>query len=71
MEYVIRLTADCPCFDPELLDMTIDEMKDDMYYKDMMKDSFADGLALEIMIFSALIIAWTESDHSFEREHVT
>lgn len=70
-EYVIRLTADCPCFDAELLDQAIDEMKQDTDYMGMLTESFADGLDLEIMKFTALEKAWRESKHSFEREHVT
>ena len=70
-EYVIRLTADCPCFDAELLDMALSEMDEDTDYMGMMSESFADGLDLEIMKFSALEKSWKEANHSFEREHVT
>ncbi|MBR0146355.1 MAG: glycosyltransferase family protein [Eubacterium sp.] len=70
-EYVIRLTADCPCFDAELLDLAIEGMNPDTDYLGMLSESFADGLDLEIMRFSALERAWKEARHSFEREHVT
>ena len=70
-EYVVRLTADCPCFDAELLDAALREMEADADYMGMTSESFADGLDLEIMKFSALERAWKEADHSFEREHVT
>ncbi len=70
-EYVIRLTADCPCFDAELLDQAISEMKYNTDYMGMLSESFADGLDLEIMKYSALEKAWKEAVHSFEREHVT
>ena len=70
-EYVIRLTADCPCFDAELLDSAISIMKEETDYCGMMSHSVADGLGCEIMKFSALKKAWKEADHSFEREHVT
>lgn len=70
-EYVIRLTADCPCFDAGLLDKAISELKPDSDYMAMTSESFADGLDLEIMKFSALEKAWKEAVHSFEREHVT
>ena len=70
-EYVIRLTADCPCFDAELLDLAITEMKEDSDYMGMISESFADGLDLEIIRFAALERAWREANHSFEREHVT
>ena len=70
-EYVIRLTADCPCFDAQLLDQAISQMENDTDYMGMISESFADGLDLEIIRFSALEKAWREAVHSFEREHVT
>ena len=70
-EYVIRLTADCPCFDAELLDQAISEMDENSDYMAMTSESFADGLDLEIMKYTALEKAWREAEHSFEREHVT
>ena len=70
-DYVIRLTADCPCFDAGLLDMAIESMDPETDYLAMVSESFADGLDLEIIRFSALKTAWKESVHSFEREHVT
>lgn len=70
-EYVIRLTADCPCFDAELLDMAIEQMESSTDYCAMMSETFADGLDLEIIKFKALEKAWKEAKHSYEREHVT
>ena len=70
-DYVIRLTADCPCFDAELLDAAILGMHECTDYCGMTSESFADGLDLEIMKFSVLERAWKEAVHSFEREHVT
>ena len=70
-DYVIRLTADCPCFDADLLDNAISEMDEETDYCGMTSESFADGLDLEIMKFSALEKSWKEANHSFEREHVT
>lgn len=70
-EYVIRLTADCPCFDAELLDLALSGMEDSTDYCGMTSESFADGLDLEVVKYSALERAWKEAIHSFEREHVT
>ena len=70
-DYVIRLTADCPCFDADLLDQAIAGMDIDADYRAMTSETFADGLDLEIIRFSALEKAWREAVHSFEREHVT
>lgn len=70
-EYVIRLTADCPCFDAGLLDEAIRELKPDTDYCAMLSETFADGLDLEIMKYEALKLAWKESNMSHQREHVT
>ena len=70
-EYVIRLTADCPGFDADLLDMALSEMDEDTDYMGMLSESFADGLDLEIIKYTALEKSWKEATHSFEREHVT
>ena len=68
---IIRLTADCPCFDAELLDLAIEELDDSSDYCGMMTESFADGLDFEIVRFSALKKAWEEANLKSEREHVT
>ena len=70
-EYIVRLTADCPCFDAGLLDEAVGSMSADADYCGMLSESFADGLDLEIMKFTALEKAWREAEHSYEREHVT
>ena len=70
-EYVIRITADCPFLDAGLLDAAIESLAPDTDYLGMMSETFADGLDLEIMKFTALERAWREARHSFEREHVT
>lgn len=70
-EYVVRLTGDCPCFDGKLLDKAINQMKPETDYCGMLSETFADGLDLEVVKFTALERSWREAEHSFEREHVT
>ena len=70
-EYVIRLTADCPCFDAELLDKALLEIDKDTDYMGMLSATFADGLDIQIITYKALEKSWHEAVHSFEREHVT
>lgn len=69
--YVIRLTADCPCFDPQLLDQAIEELDTQSDYLGMLSETFPDGLDLEIMKFSALEEAWKKANLASEREHLT
>ncbi len=70
-EYVIRLTADCPCFDSALLDDALVQIEKDTDYMGMLSQTFADGLDIQIIKYSALEKSWHEAIHSFEREHVT
>ncbi len=70
-EYVIRLTADCPCFDAELLDNALKVIEPDTDYMGMLSATFADGLDIQIITYKALEKSWREAVHSFEREHVT
>ncbi len=70
-EYVIRITADCPVFDAQLLDMAIEQMKPETDYLAPITETLADGLDLEIIKFSALKKAWEIADLTSEREHVT
>lgn len=70
-EYVIRLTADCPVFDPQVLDTAIDQLNPDTDYLGMLTETFPDGLDLEIMKYGALEQAWYNAKLASEREHVT
>ena len=70
-EYVIRLTADCPCFDAELLDLSLTQLKPETDYMGMISQTFADGLDIMTIKYTALEKSWKEAVHSFEREHVT
>ena len=46
-------------------------MNEDTDYCGMLDETFADGLDLEIIKYTALEKSWMEAKHSFEREHVT
>lgn len=71
-DYIIRITGDCPLVDPGLIDMIIAQMLPDTdYCGNAASATFADGLDIEIIRFSALERSWKEAIHSFEREHVT
>lgn len=70
-EYVIRLTADCPCFDPTLLDDAIEQMPSGIDYCAPISETLADGLDFEIISFSALEKAHDEAKLASEIEHVT
>lgn len=70
-EYVVRLTADCPCFDAALLDEAIGELRDGADYLAPTSETLPDGLDFEIVAFDALKAAWREARLASQREHVT
>jgi glutamate-1-semialdehyde 2,1-aminomutase/spore coat polysaccharide biosynthesis protein SpsF len=70
---VVRITADCPLIDPEVIDRVVArfERGDLDYASNTMVRSYPDGLDTEVFSFSALERAWHEARKSSEREHVT
>ncbi len=75
-DVIVRITADCPMIDPEL----IDELVYDYFEAGVdfvanrlpppWKRSYPIGLDIEIVSFENLKRAWKEATSSFEREHV-
>jgi glutamate-1-semialdehyde 2,1-aminomutase/spore coat polysaccharide biosynthesis protein SpsF len=70
---VVRITADCPLIDPEVIDRVVRRFQhgDLDYASNAMVRSYPDGLDTEIFSFAALERAWHEARKSSEREHVT
>lgn len=71
--HVVRLTADCPLADPELIDRVIAFCVDGGYdyASNALEPTYPDGLDVEVMRFEALAAAWREATAASEREHVT
>lgn len=70
-DYVVRVTADCPCYDWELLDAAISSMTAETDYLSDFGETLPDGLDLEIIRFESLKRSWQEARLASEREHVT
>ena len=70
-DYVVRITADCPCFDWMLLDKAIEYMLPETDYLWDAHETLPDGLDLEIIKYTALKQTWQEAKLMSEREHVT
>jgi glutamate-1-semialdehyde 2,1-aminomutase/spore coat polysaccharide biosynthesis protein SpsF len=70
---LVRVTADCPLVDPELLDsMLVRFRKGDLaYLSNVSPPTFPDGLDVEIVSMDALAAAEREAREPHEREHVT
>ena len=73
VDIIVRITGDCPCVDPEIIDKAV------LFYKAQNVDyisntnppSYPDGLDVEVFSFSALSAAYKKATSSFDREHVT
>lgn len=73
---VVRLTADCPLVDPQLLDHIVEEFLHtgvDFCCNRLpppLKRTYPIGLDVEVCTFQALERAWKEAKEPHEREHV-
>ncbi len=68
--HVVRLTADCPLINTEIMDKTIEKHLDGGF--DFTANfGFPDGYDVEIMTLETLSRAWREASTPEEREHVT
>lgn len=77
-DIIIRVTADCPLLDPQLLSAMIEQfvrrtaerVRVD-YLSNTLKRTYPRGLDAEIFSFAALEKAWKEARQPEDREHVT
>lgn len=72
-ENVVRITADCPLIDPEIIDKAIrlHLLKRSDYTSNTLIETFPDGEDVEVFTFSALRRSWRNARLLSEREHVT
>jgi spore coat polysaccharide biosynthesis protein SpsF len=77
-EVIVRITADCPLIDPEIVDRMLDSYNRMIerhervdYYANVVERTFPKGLDTEILSFRALERAEKEAVADFDREHVT
>ena len=73
IKIVVRITADCPIIDPELIDKCIKLhlKKSSDYTSNTLEISFPDGLDVEIINLDVLIKSQKLCKSSFNKEHVT
>lgn len=78
-EVVVRITADCPLINPEIIDQTVQLVTGNWLLNTdfacnrlppPFSRSFPIGLDVEACTFAALERAWKESTETFHREHV-
>jgi spore coat polysaccharide biosynthesis protein SpsF len=74
-EVVVRLTADCPLLDPQLVDATLEAFRQGADFAanrlpPPWTRSFPIGLDVEVCSLDALQRAWREAAQPYHREHV-
>ena len=70
---IVRLTADCPLIDPEVIDdvVSVFEKSDCDYCSNTIERTYPQGLDTEIFSFAALEAAYLSASDGYDREHVT
>ncbi len=69
-DVVVRITADCPAIDPNIVDEVVHGFLAGGYEFYGLAGEFPDGLDCTVFAFSALARAWREAVLPSEREHV-
>ena len=70
---IIRITADCPLIDPQIVDKVITKFieNDFDYVGNTHPRTFPYGTETEVFSFKALEKVWNETTDEFDQEHVT
>lgn len=72
---IVRITADCPLIDPEVIDQLIHAFRNEYpqvdYLSNTLERTFPRGLDAEVFSVKALEYAFKHARYSEEREHVT
>jgi spore coat polysaccharide biosynthesis protein SpsF len=73
LEIVVRITSDCPCVDPGIIDDVAAEhvAHKAEYTSNTLERTYPHGLDVEVFSFDALERTFKEAREPFEREHVT
>jgi spore coat polysaccharide biosynthesis protein SpsF len=73
IDIIVRITSDCPCIDPQIVDSIIEEhiQSNTDYSSNTLKRTFPHGLDVEVFNFNILEQTYHEACEDFEKEHVT
>ena len=73
IDNIVRITADNPLIDPNIIDLIIDEYKNNKcdYVTNTLHRTFPYGTEVEVFSFKSLEKAWKSAKKPSEREHVT
>lgn len=72
-DQIIRITGDCPCIDPEIIDLVVQHhlTTNADFTSSAIERTFPVGMDVGVIRFKALKDAWENAQHDYEKEHVT
>lgn len=72
-DYIVRITSDCPCIDPQVIDKVIENHFENEadFTSNATQRTFPYGIDLSIFSFKLLEEAFQNARHTYEKEHVT
>ncbi len=71
LQHVVRIMADCPLVDPEVVDEVIAKYFDGGYDFCYLGGEFPTGLDTTVFSYKALERCWKEAQRQSERDHIT
>ena len=71
VQHVVRIMADCPLVDPEVVDEVIEKYFDGGYDFCYLGGEFPTGLDTTVFSYKALERCWKEAQRQSERDHIT
>ena len=73
LDIVVRITSDCPCIDPDIVDLVLETHleKNSDYTSNTLIRTFPVGLDVEVINIKALKTCFDNAESVLEKEHVT
>ena len=73
LDVIVRITSDCPCIDPEIVDLVIQRHVNEKadYTSNALIFTYPQGLDVEVFNFNVLKKAYESAKKDYEKEHVT
>ena len=73
LDVIVRITSDCPCVDPEIMDLIVEEhlKKGVDYTSNTIKRTYPRGLDVEVFNFDILKKVYKNAKSAYDKEHVT
>lgn len=73
LQHIVRITADCPMIDPDIIDCVVGKYFDTGadYAANTLEETYPDGEDVEVFSFDVLKRTWHDAKMLSEREHVT